>query len=192
MTKNLLWLQRPALALLLMAAVPAAFAQDFRARLEQLLATQPLPLFVVLKTDGMIEVPLDVQRMADEMPARIKKADASALWFDVLVLVVSPVTPASAKVVFEFKTRCAVTAAAGYAQQGESQNAMLSGMSTLVKLAQDRGMDPRWGGMCVPANESVEAGYRQVMQFPPNGMQVMATSRLVYLTSVNSSLLFAF
>ena len=192
MTKNLLWLKRPALALLLMAAAPVAFAQDFRARLEQLLATQPLPLFVVLKPDGVIEVPLDVQRMADEMPARIKKADASALWFDVLVLVASPVSPTSANVVFEFKTRCAVTAATGYTQQGGSQNAMLSGMSTLVKLAQDRGLSPHWGAMCVAASESVEATYRRVMQFPQNGMQVMATSRLVYLTSVNSSLMFAF
>lgn len=192
MTKNLVWLKRPALALLLMAAAPVAFPQDFGVRLEQLLATQPLPLFVVLKTDGMIEVPLDVQRMADEMPARIKKADASALWFDVVVLVASPVSPTTAKVVFEFKTRCAVTAASAYAQQGASQNAMLSGMSTLVKLAQDRRMDPHWGAMCVPASESVEAGYRQVMQFPANGMQVMATSRLVYLTSINSSLMFAF
>ena len=192
MTTNLLWLKRPALALLLMAAAPVAFAQDFGVRLQQLLATQPLPLFVVLKPDGMIEVPLDVQRMADEMPVRIKKADASALWFDVIVLVASPVSPTSAKVVFEFKTRCAVTAASGYAQQGASENAMLSGMSTLVKLAQDRRMDPRWGAMCVPASESVEAAYRQVMQFPANGMQVMATSRLVYLTSINSSLMFAF
>ena len=164
MTTNLLWLKRPALALLLMAAAPVAFAQDFGVRLQQLLATQPLPLFVVLKPDGMIEVPLDVQRMADEMPVRIKKADASALWFDVIVLVASPVSPTSAKVVFEFKTRCAVTAASGYAQQGASENAMLSGMSTLVKLAQDRRMDPRWGAMCVPASESVEAAYRQVMQ----------------------------
>ena len=192
MTTNLLWLKRPALALLLMAAAPVAFAQDFGVRLQQLLATQPLPLFVVLKPDGMIEVPLDVQRMADEMPARIKKADPSALWFDVIVLVASPVPPTSAKVVFEFKTRCAVTAASGYAQQGASENAMLSGMSTLVKLAQDRRMDPRWGAMCVPASESVEAAYRQVMQFPANGMQVMATSRLVYLTSINSALMFAF
>lgn len=192
MTTNLLWLKRPALALLLMAAAPVAFAQDFGVRLQQLLATQPLPLFVVLKPDGMIEVPLDVQRMADEMPVRIKKADASALWFDVIVLVASPVSPTSAKVVFEFKTRCAVTAASGYAQQGASENAMLSGMSTLVKLAQDRRMDPRWGAMCVPASESVEAAYRHVMQFPANGMQVMATSRLVYLTSINSALMFAF
>ena len=192
MTKNLLWLKRLASALLLMAATPMAFALDFGARLQQLLATQPLPLFVVLKPDGVIEVPPNVQRMAAEMPARIAKADASALWFDVLVLVASPVSPTSAEVVFEFKTRCAVASAASYEQQQDSQNALLSGMSTLVKLAQGRGMNPRWGAMCVAANESVEAAYRQVMQFPANGMQVMATNRLVYLTSINSSMIFAF
>lgn len=192
MTKNLLSLKRLASAVVLLAAVPVAFAQDFGARLEQLLATHPLPLFVVLKPDGVIEVPPDVRRMADEMPARVKKADASGLWFDVMVLVASPVSPTSAKVVFEFKTRCAVTAASGYVQQGASQNAMLSGMSTLVKLAQDRGLNPSWGAMCVAASEPVEAAYRQVMQFPANGIQVVATNRLVYLTSINSSLMFAF
>lgn len=192
MTKNLLWLKRVASAVLLMAAVPAAFAQDFGARLEQLLATKPLPLFVVLKADGVIEVPPDVRRIDDEMPARIKQADASALWFDVVVLVASPVSPTTARVMFEFKTRCAVAAAAGYEQQRDSQNAMLSGMSTLIKLAQDRGLNPRWGAICPAGDEAVEAGYRRVMQFPQNGMQVMATSRLMYLTSINSSLLFAF
>ena len=193
MTKNPLWLMRFAPALALITALPAtAFAIDFGARLEQLLAVQPLPLFVVLQPSGVIEVPLNVQRMADEMPTRIKKADADALWFDVLVLVASPVSAAKADVVFEFKTRCAVTAAAGYEQQRDSQNAMLSGMSTLVKLAQDRHLNPKWGAMCVAADESVAAAYRQVMRFPSNGLQVMATNRLVYLTNINSSLMLVF
>ena len=180
-----------AAALALLAAAPS-FATDFGLRLEQLLAAQPLPLFVVLQTNGQIEVPLDVQRIADEMPSRSKTGNADDLWFDVLVLVASPVTPSKAEVVFEFKTRCAVATASAYLQQRDAQNVMLSGMSTLVKLAQDRGMNPRWGAMCVAANESVEAGYRRVMQFPGSGIQVMATGRFVYLTSINSSLMFSF
>lgn len=184
-------LSRTAAALALLAAAPS-FATDFGLRLQQLLAAQPLPLFVVLQPNGQIEVPLDVQRIANEMPGRSKTGNADDLWFDVVVLVASPVTPSKAEVVFEFKTRCAVAAAAAYQQQRDAQNVMLSGMSTLVKLAQDRGMNPRWGAMCVAANETIEAGYRRVMQFPPGGMQVMATSRLVYLTSINSSLMFAF
>lgn len=191
-TRSLRLLKRVASAIALTAAMPAAFAIDFGTRLEQLLAVQPLPLFVVLQPTGVIEVPLNVQRMADEMPARVKKADADALWFDVLVLVASPVSAGKADVVFEFKTRCAVAAAGGYEQQRDSQNAMLSGMSTLVKLAQDRHLNPKWGAMCVAAEEPIAAAYRQVMRFPSNGMQVMATNRLVYLTSINSSLLFAF
>ena len=175
-----------------MAAMPAALAVDFGTRLEQLLAVQPMPLFVVLQTNGVIEVPLNVQRMADEMPARVEKANADALWFDVLVLVASPVSPTKANVVFEFKTRCAVAPAAGYEQQVESQNALLSGMSTLVKLAQDRRLNPRWGVICPVMDDSVEAAYRRVMQFPALGMQVMATDKLAYLTSINSSLMFAF
>ena len=175
-----------------MAATPAAFAIDFGARLEQLLAAQPMPLFVVLQTNGVIEVPLNVTRMADEMPERVKKANADALWFDVLVLVASPVSPTKANVVFEFKTRCAVAAAAGYEQQVESQNALLSGMSTLVKLAQDRRLNPQWGAICPVVDDAVEAAYRRVMRFPALGMQVMATTKLAYLTSINSSLMFAF
>ncbi|MBK6865990.1 MAG: hypothetical protein IPG91_22040 [Ideonella sp.] len=62
-----------------MAATPVAFAIDFGTRLEQLLAAQPMPLFLVLQTNGVIEVPPNVQRMADEMPARVKKANADAL-----------------------------------------------------------------------------------------------------------------
>ena len=192
MTKNPLWLRRSASALALITAMPAAFAIDFGARLEQLLVIQPLPLFVVLQPSGVIEVPLDVQRMANEMPARIKKANADALWFDVLVLVASPVSATKADVVFEFKTRCAVTAAAGYEQQRDSQNAMLSGMSTLVKLAQDRHLNPQWGAICPVGDDTVEAAYRRVMRFPALGMQVMATNKLAYLTSINSSMMFAF
>ena len=191
-TRSLRRLKRVASAIALMAAMPAAFAIDFGTRLEQLLAVQPSPLFVVLQTNGVIEVPLNVQRMADEMPARVKKANADALWFDVLVLVASPVSPTKANVVFEFKTRCAVAAAAGYEQQVESQNALLSGMSTLVKLAQDRRLNPQWGAICPVVDDSVEAAYRRVMRFPALGMQVMATTKLAYLTSINSSLMFAF
>jgi hypothetical protein len=143
MTKSLLWLKRFASAMALMTAMPAAFAIDFGARLERLLAIQPLPLFVVLQPNGLIEVPLNVQQMADEMPARIKKANADALWFDVLVLVASPVSPTKANVVFEFTTRCAVAAATGYEQQRDSQNVMLSAMSTLVKLARDQRLNPK-------------------------------------------------
>lgn len=156
------------------------------------MAAQPLPLFVVLQPNGQIEVPLDLQRIASEMPGRSRTGNADDLWFDVLVLVAAPVTPMKAEVVFEFKTRCAVAAAAAFQQQRDAQNVMLSGMSTLVKVAQDRGMNPRWGAMCVAANESIEAGYRRVMQFPANGIQVMAMGRFVYLTSINSSLMFAF
>ena len=191
-TKSLHRLKLVASAIALMAAMPAAFAIDFGTRLEQLLAVQPMPLFVVLQTNGVIEVPLNVQRMADEMPARVKKANADALWFDVLVLVASPVSPTKANVVFEFKTRCAVASAAGYEQQVESRNALLSGMSTLVKLAQDRHLNPKWGAICPVVDDSVEAAYRRVMQFPALGMQVMATAKLAYLTSINSSLMFAF
>ena len=187
-----IWLRRFAAAMSLMAAVPAFAATDFGVRLEQLLAVHPMPLFVVLRQDGMIEVPLNVQQMANEMPARIKKADADALWFDVFVLVAAPRSATKADVVFEFKTRCAVAPASGYEPQRDSQNAMLSAMSTLVKLAHDRQLETTWGAMCVPADESVVAAYRRVMRFPDNGMQVIATNKLVYLTSVNSSLLFAF
>lgn len=191
-TRSLRRLKRVASAIALMAAMPAAFAIDFGTRLEQLLAVQPMPLFVVLQTNGVIEVPLNVQRMADEMPSRVKKANADALWFDVLVLVASPVSPTKANVVFEFKTRCAVAAAAGYEQQVESQNALLSGMSSLVKLAQDRRLNPQWGAICPAVDDAVEAAYRRVMRFPALGMQVMATTKLAYLTSINSSLMFAF
>lgn len=184
-------LRRLAAVLSLMATAPA-FAADFGTRLEQLLAVQPLPLFVVLQRDGMIEMPPNVQQMADEMPGRIKKASADALWFDLLVLVASPVSPTKASVVFEFKTRCAVAPAAGYEQQRDSQDVMLIAMSTLVKLARDRRLNPHWGAMCVAADESVPAAYRQVMQFPANGFQAMATNRLVYMTNINSSLMFAF
>lgn len=191
MPKTPLWMRRFASALALITTMPA-FAIDFGARLEQLLAVQPLPLFVVLQTNGVIEVPLNVQQMADEMSGRIKKANADALWFDVIVLVAAPVSPTKADVVFEFKTRCAVAAAAGYEQQRDSQNALLSGMSTLVKLAQDRRLNPQWGAICPVVDDSVEAAYRRVMRFPALGMQVMATTKLAYLTSINSSLLFAF
>ena len=191
MTNNTHWPKRFALALSLMTALPA-HAIDFGVRLEQLLAVHPLPLFLVLQTNGVIEVPINVQRMADEMPARIKQADANALWFDVLVLVASPVSATKADVVFEFKTRCAVAAAAGYEQLRDSQNALLTGMSTLVKLAQDRRLDPQWGAICPVVDDSVEAAYRRVMRFPALGMQVMATPKLAYLTSINSSMLFAF
>ena len=191
-TRSLRRLKRVASAIALMAAMPAAFAIDFGTRLEQLLAVQPMPLFVVLQTNGVIEVPLNVQRMADEMPARVKKANADALWFDVLVLVASPVSPTKANVVFEFKTRCAVAPAAGYEQQAESQNPLLSGMSTLVKLAQDRHLNPQWGAICPVGDDTVEAAYRRVMRFPALGMQVVATTKLAYLTSINSSLMFAF
>ncbi len=184
-------LRRIAAALSLMAALPS-IAADFGARLEQLLAIHPLPLFVVLQPNGMVEVPPNVQQMADEMPARIKQASADALWFDVLVLVASPVSPTKANVVFEFRTRCAVAAAAGYEQQRDSQNVMLSAMSTLVKLARDRSLNPQWGALCVAADESVAAAYRQVMRFPANGFQAMATSRLVYMTNINSSLMLVF
>ena len=186
------WLIRFAVAISLMAAVPAYAAMDFGVRLEQLLAVHPMPLFVVLRQDGMIEVPLNVQQIANEMPVRINKADADALWFDVFVLVAAPRSATKADVVFEFKTRCAVATSSGYEQQRDSQNAMLSAMSTLVKLAHDRHLETTWGAMCVPADESVTAAYRRVMQFPDNGMQVIATNKLVYLTSVNSSLLFVF
>jgi hypothetical protein len=185
-------LKRAASAIALMAAMPAAFAIDFGTRLEQLLAVQPMPLLVVLQTNGVMELPPNVQRMADEMPARVKKANADALWFDVLVLVASPVSSTKADVVFEFKTRCAVAPAAGYEQQVESQNALLSGMSTLVKLAQDRRLNPQWGAICPVVDDSVEAAYRRVMRFPAIGMQVMATTKLTYLTSINSSMMFAF
>jgi hypothetical protein len=74
----------------------------------------------------------------------------------------------------------------------ESQNALLSGMSTLVKLAQDRRLNPQWGAICPVVDDSVEAAYRRVMRFPALGMQVMATTKLTYLTSINSSLMFAF
>jgi hypothetical protein len=191
-TRSLRRLKRIASAIALMAAMPAAFAIDFGTRLEQLLAVQPMPLFVVLQTNGVIEVPLNVQQMADEMPARVKKANADALWFDVLVLVASPVSPTKANVVFEFKTRCAVAPATAYEQQVESQNALLSGMSTLVKLAQDRRLNLQWGAICPVVDDSVEAAYRRVMRFPALGMQVMATTKLAYLTSINSSLMFTF
>lgn len=191
MTKNRSWLRHFAIALTLMTALPA-LAIDFETRLEQLLGTQPLPLFVVLQPSGLIEVQLNVQRMADEMPARIKKANAEALWFDVLVLVATPVSATRADVVFEFKTRCAVTAAAGYEQHKDSQNALISGMSTLVKLAKERNLNPQWSAICPVTGDSVEAAFRRVMQFPSLGMQVMATTKLTYLTSINSSMLFAF
>ena len=108
------------------------------------------------------------------------------------MLVASPVSPTKANVVFEFKTRCAVAAAAGYEQQVESKNALLSGMSTLVKLAQDRRLNPQWGAICPVVDDAVEAAYRRVMRFPALGMQVVATTKLAYLTSINSSLMFAF
>lgn len=184
-------LRRLAAALSLMAALPS-LAADFGARLEQLLAIQPPPLFVVLQPNGMVEVSPNVQQMADEMPARIKKESADALWFDVLVLVASPVSPTKAAVMFEFKTRCAVAAAAGYEQQRDSQNLMLSAMSTLVRLARDQRLNPQWGALCVAADDATAAGYRRVMQFPPIGFQAMATSRLVYMTNINSSLMFVF
>ena len=185
-------LSRFAAALLLVAAVPAVAVTDFGVRLEQLLAVHPMPLFVVLRQDGIIEVPLNIDQMANEMPTRIKMADADALWFDLVVLVAAPRSASKADVVFEFKTRCAVAPATGYEQQRESKNVMLSAMSTLVKLAHDRQLTTTWGAMCVPADESVAAAYRRVMRFPDNGMQVIATNKLVYLTSINSSLFFAF
>ena len=151
------WLRRFAAALSLMPAVPAFAAAVFGTRLEQLLAIHPTPLFVVLRLEGMIEVPLNVQQMANEMPARIKKADADTLWFDVFVLVAAPRSATKADVVFEFKTRCALAPAAGYEQQRDSQNVMLSAMSTVVKLAQDRRLDSKWGAMCLAADESVAA-----------------------------------
>ena len=69
---------------------------------------------------------------------------------------------------------------------------MLSAMRALVNLARDRGLNPQWGAMCVAADASVATAYRQVMQFPANGFQAMATNRLVYMTNINSSLMFVF
>ena len=194
-TRSLRRLKRATSATALMAAMPTAFAMDVGTWLEKLVAIHPLPLFVVLQPSGVIDVQLDVQRMANEMPARIekaKKADADALWFDVLLMVESPVSATKANVVFEFKTRCAVAAADAYEQQRDSHNAMLSSMSALVRVARDRRLNPKWAAICLPADESVAASYRQVMQFPANGMQVMSTDRLIYLTNINSSLMFAF
>lgn len=186
-----IWLRRLAGAISLLAVVPA-FATDLGVRLEQLVAIRPLPLFAVLQQNGMIEFPLDVQQMADEMPARIKKASADALWFDVLVMVAAPRLPTKADVVFEFRTRCAVVQASAAEQQRDSGNVLLSTMSTLVKLARDQGLSPQWAAMCPAADQSIEAAYRQVMRFPALGIQVIATPKLAYITSVNSSLYFAF
>ena len=186
-----IWLRRLAGAISLLAVMPA-FATDLGVRLEQLVAIRPLPLFAVLQQNGMIEFPLDVQQMADEMPARIKKASADALWFDVLVMVAAPRSATKADVVFEFRTRCAVVQASAAEQQRDSGNVLLSTMSTLVKLARDQGLSPQWAAMCPAADQSIEAAYRQVMRFPALGIQVIATPKLAYITSVNSSLYFAF
>jgi len=174
----------------LLMSVPA-FAEDFEKRFGQLMTAQPVPLFVVLESDGMIGVQPDVQRMADEMPARIKKGDQSDLWFDVVVLVATPVSSTKGKVVLEFKTRCVVVPAAGY-ELLKHDDLMSKTMKALVKIARDQRLNPQWSATCVVTDEAVGVAYRQVMRFSSIGMQVRATNRLVYMTNVNSSLMFVF
>ncbi len=179
-------------ALSMATATPVSFAMDFQKRLEQLLAMQPTPLFVVLQPSGVVEMPPDVQRMADEMPARMKQGKSDAVWFDVIVLVATAQSPTSGTVLYEFKTRCAVLPASSYGEPQDGQDIMLRAMNAVVKLARDQRLDPKWGAMCVAGDEAVTDAYRRVMQFPPNGLQAKAMGKLVYLTSRNSSIMFAF
>ena len=177
-------------AMPLLMTVPA-FAEDFEKRLRQLMSAQPVPLFVVLEPDGVIAIQPDVQRMANEMPARIKKRDQSDLWFEAVVLVAAPVSSTKAKVVLEFKTRCAVLPAAAY-ELLKDDDVMWKAMKALVKIARDQRLNPQWSATCVMTDESLGSAYRQVMRFPSSTMQVRATNRLVYMTNVNSSLMFVF
>lgn len=187
-----LWLKRFFTAQALIVLMPAAFAMDFETRVAELLSVQPLPFIFVQGTTGEMVVPFDAQRIANEMPARIKRADVDALSFDVNTLVISPVSSTKLDVLFEFKLRCTVLPSTQFETSAAGNNPIGPAIAFMVKLAQERGLKPQWGAVCFAGSESDTAVYRQIMRFPAGGVQLIATNRLVYTTNSNARLMFVF